>query len=87
MGRRVATWLLVAVGAFGCATTQYENERDPAAGRTQLLSDTTECDRTNMRMLDTRGDLYRYPVMVVDPQGSAQCLAERGWRPVPHRRS
>lgn len=76
-------WVLAAVAACGCTATQYVNERNPAATRAELLSDTEDCQRKNMRMLDSRWELYKDPIMVVDPEGTAQCLAARGWRPVP----
>jgi hypothetical protein len=82
MGWRLAMWILVAVVASGCASTEYTNVRNPAAGRAELLQDVQDCDRGHMVPSNVRDDPYRYPVMVVDRDGAARCLAERGWRPV-----
>jgi hypothetical protein len=82
MRSRGTTWILVTVAALGCASTEYTNVRDPSAGRTELLNDSAECQRTSWRPSGGRGDEYKYPVMIIDQDLVNQCLAERGWRPV-----
>lgn len=79
---RLATWALVSAATLGCTTTEYTNAQRPDATRADLLSDTQNCQQNNMENLETRGDPYKFPVLVVNQEAAARCLAERGWRPV-----
>jgi hypothetical protein len=81
--RRLPLWILPIAALAGCAETQYTNDRRPGATRAEFLGDADECQRNNMINLETRGDPYKFPVLVVDHDRAAQCLAARGWRPVP----
>ena len=82
MDWRRTTWILITAATFGCASTQYQNQQNPSAGRAELENDLAECRQNSMRPSAWRGGEYNLAVMVVDEDMVAQCLAARGWRPV-----
>ena len=82
-GRVRTAWVLVVIGALGCGSIQYRNEKNPGATPAQLNRDAAECRQTSM-VPDSRGFAeYDRQVFVVDQGMLTRCMADRGWVPVP----
>ena len=83
--RQTAWIILVAAALGGCATTEYRNDRRPEAGRPELTRDMDECRATSMVSSAPMrvGGEYDRAILVVDDTMLSNCLAARGWRPVP----